>query len=189
MNAVYNYWFWLAIIAIILIIIAYSLTETVGASFGNNPSTPWWVWLVWGIGLILLTVAFIWCCVYQSNAYRAKKLAEACNPTPKEEKIIACPVPKSCGCVNKCGCSAKAKLVSVPMDFPAPAVPMINTERMAAQLPGSMPVGYPDGAGGFYYSQPRETVNIDVNAAGPVPMNMTGGPFYTTYPQGTFTAA
>lgn len=154
MNPVSYVWFWIAIVAIIAIIIAYSFSEGVGQSFGNKSTTPLWVWILWGVGILLLIVSFIMYCISASRNYKAKliaeearKLEEACNPKPKEP--IVCPVKKPCGCAIEVKCTCVHPV--------AVAVPDHHHKQHAHATPVQVsPISYhlKDGAGQIPYSYP-----------------------------------
>lgn len=182
MNPLTRIWFWIAVIAIICIIVAYSFSEGVGQSFGNNDTTPTWVWIVWGVGLVLLVISFVLYCISASREYNKKIVEEACNPKPKVEKPIVCPVKKPCGCAIEVHCACvKPAPVAHHEHHQAPPPPVVHHEHHQSPPPPVIHHDYvPAYQPHLYYSPApvpvAEPVNINIQET-------TAQPIYTSFPQ------
>jgi len=199
MNPISYVWFWVAVVAIIAIIVAYSFSEGVGQSSGNNTTTPMWVWILWGLGILLLIVAFILYCIAASRAYKAKLIEEACNPKPKKEEIIQCPVKKSCGCAIEVNCSCARQVTHGHnhghSHFTAAAQPSVQVSPIQYAYPDTKPLPvtqphlYYEGASSMNYAFPEErlgTSTLPVTVEdGMINVRDTVAPpkVYTAFPQ------
>jgi len=187
MNPLSYVWFWLAIVAIIAIIVAFSFSEGVGQSFGNNKSTPLWVWILWGVGILLLIVSFILYCIAAARDYKARRIEEVCNPKPKVEESIVCPVKKPCGCPVEVKCAC----VSVK-SAPAPshdhghqsglAVAPINYSYPDIKAPTQQPHLYYGRHSHGQAQAPTDTININIQEQLP-PAEAPTTTVYTSLPQ------
>lgn len=186
MNPLSYVWFWVAVIAIVCIIVAYSFSEGVGQSFGNNTTTPLWVWILWGVGIVLLIISFVLYCIAAARNYQAKKIKEACDPDPKKVEVVVCPVKKPCGCAVEvqCGCVKHAHVAPLPpAHVHVPVAAPISVQPIQYQYPDQklFPHGHAHAPPQLYYA--NENVNVDIRDQLPAligPDLRPAAPVYTT---------
>lgn len=91
MNPIATFWFWLLILSIICFILALIFYEIYGETSNLNTSTPWWVWLLFFLGLILWIVALILYALYMDKCKRELAMAIACGEyVPPKEPVVVC---------------------------------------------------------------------------------------------------
>lgn len=77
-------WFVLLIISIIFLIVGIILFEV----YNKNTATPWWIWLILGIGLFLFFVAVIAYYVYSvTNVTVVQRITNKSNKVHIEQEI------------------------------------------------------------------------------------------------------
>lgn len=139
MNPFRKVWFWLLILSIIGFIITFIGYERFGQTNTGTSTTPWWIWIVFGLSFILWAVALILYIIDVAAYYRRMEIAEACGelPPPPPKKKIECPK-KECKekkiieCVEKVPCEKKQVVVNTEE-------PVVSTQTIVATQ-GNIPV-------------------------------------------------
>jgi len=138
MNPLKKIWFWLLLLSIIALIVAFVLFETQGQTTSGKITTPFWVWGVFIAALVLFIIAMILYLVDVADYHRKREIAEACGEIiPITKKKIECP--KNCvkkeivECSEKLPCSEKkTKIVVSEQLVDRPTMPQ---QQLQQQLP------------------------------------------------------
>ena len=114
-------WFWLVIISLIIFIIAVWQFETKGQLNTNNATTPAWIWVLFGLSIFLLILAFILFIVW----YRKQPVCKrTILPGIMTDPCTGCPVDVEYSIVPKCPppnpCAPKCP---TPCETPCPPPP------------------------------------------------------------------
>jgi hypothetical protein len=90
-----TWWFWLLILAIVGFIIAFTSYETLSNSwepdFNPDASTPFWIWIVFGISMLLFIISaalYWWGAIAE---YKQHLLDVACGKVKPQEEVLVCP--------------------------------------------------------------------------------------------------
>jgi hypothetical protein len=99
LNPFKKVWFWILILCIIGFIISLSTFESMGQTT-TGTQTPMWIWVIFGISILLWIVALVLYSIDVAATKRRVEIAEACGelPAPPPKKKIECPKKQ---CVEK----------------------------------------------------------------------------------------
>ena len=116
MNLFTQAWFYILILAVIGFIIFIVTYEAVGQTNINKPTTPWWVWAILIVSVILFIIAIILYCIAASAEARRYEIALACGEIqPPAPKVIVCPTKK---------CQEQVEVCSQPIELSQPSLAM-----------------------------------------------------------------
>ena len=84
MNIFNKLWFWLLVLSIIGFIVTFILFETITETSAYPP----WIWIIFGISISVVLVAFILYIVNITESNKKKEIALACGKTSKPAKAL-----------------------------------------------------------------------------------------------------
>ena len=138
MNPLKEPWFWLLIISVIGLIIAFILFETQSQVVEGRTVTPTWIWAIYLVAIGVLAIAFIVFCYRMHRHYQHKELLEACcGIVDPPKKKLQCPAPCPDPCEPPVETCIQPKVLepAILVQPLEPPVRIISVEGTTSNLP------------------------------------------------------